>query len=138
MNFLSCRKKFITKIRLISKFTTSQPGKQTIEMHVLPSISRNKGHQTIKLGQLIGYNTSNIFLEKSYPKFGGKTVPRLVQKKIKIECISRSLIWSFKRYIFIPDRVKDYQNVLKLSCGPLAFACFVPVKILYKIFPRLF
>ena len=78
------------KIRLISKFTTSQPEKQRTEIHVLPSISRNKGNQTIKFGQLIGYNTSNIFLEKSYTKFGGKTFPRHFLKKIKIECNSRS------------------------------------------------
>ena len=28
----------------------SQPGKQAIEMHVLPNISRSKGNQTMKLG----------------------------------------------------------------------------------------
>ena len=38
---------------LVSKFMTSQPGKQTIAVHVLPSISRNKGNQTMKFGQLM-------------------------------------------------------------------------------------
>ena len=71
---------------------TSQPEKQTTEIHVLPSISRNKGNQTIKFGEVIGYYTNNIFLEKSYTKFGGKTIPRHFLKKIKIQCISRSLI----------------------------------------------
>ena len=51
----------------ISKFVTSQPGKQTIAIHILPNISRREGNQTIKFGQLIEYNR-NIFLEKSYTK----------------------------------------------------------------------
>ena len=49
---------------------TSQPGKQTIPIHILPYISRGKGNQTIKFGQLIEYDMRNIFLEKSYTKFG--------------------------------------------------------------------
>ena len=51
---------------------TSQPGKQTIAIHILPNISRSKGNQTMKFGQLIEYNMRNIFLEKSYTKYGGK------------------------------------------------------------------
>ena len=35
---------------------TSQPGKQTIAIHLLLNISRSKGNQTIKFGQLIEYN----------------------------------------------------------------------------------
>ena len=31
----------------------SQPGEQTITIHILPNISRNKGNQTMKFGQLI-------------------------------------------------------------------------------------
>ena len=49
---------------------TSQPGKQTIAIHILPNISRSKGNQTMKFGQLIEYNMRNIFLEKSYTKCG--------------------------------------------------------------------
>ena len=43
---------------------TSQPGKQTIAIHVLPNISRSKGNQTMKFGQLTEYNMRIIFLEK--------------------------------------------------------------------------
>ena len=43
---------------------TSQPGKQTIAIHILTNIARNKGNQTMKFGQLIEYNIRNIFLEK--------------------------------------------------------------------------
>ena len=41
---------------------TSQPGKQTIAVYILPNISRSKGNQTVKFGQLIEYNMRNIFL----------------------------------------------------------------------------
>ena len=50
---------------------TSQPGYQAIVIHILPNISRSKGNQTMKLGQLIQYNMRNIFLEKSHTKCGG-------------------------------------------------------------------
>ena len=55
---------------------TSQPGKQIITIHILPDISRNQGNQTKKFGQLIEYNMRNIFIEKSFTKCGGETIPR--------------------------------------------------------------
>ena len=33
----------------------SQPGLQTIAIHILPIISQSKGNETIKFGQLIEY-----------------------------------------------------------------------------------
>ena len=54
----------IRKIRLTSKFKTSQPGLQTIATHILPNISQGEGNQTVKFGQLIEYNKRNIFLQK--------------------------------------------------------------------------
>ena len=53
----------------------SQPDHQTIILHILPNISRSKGNQTMKFGQLIECNMRNIFLEKSYTKCGGETSP---------------------------------------------------------------
>ena len=50
----------IEKVRLISNFKTSQPGQQTIVIHILPNISRSKGNQTMD-GQLRECNMSNIF-----------------------------------------------------------------------------
>ena len=55
---------------------TSQSGKQTIAIHILPNMSRSKGNQTMKFGQLIEYKMRNIFLEKSYTNRWGKTIPR--------------------------------------------------------------
>ena len=55
---------------------TSQPGKQTIVISILPNISRSKANQTMKFCQLIEYTMRNIFLEKSYRKRGGEASPR--------------------------------------------------------------
>ena len=49
-------------MRLTSKFMTSQPGQQTIAIHILPNISRSKVNQTVKLDQLIEYNEKIIVL----------------------------------------------------------------------------
>ena len=63
MTFWSCKKNgLVRKIRLISKFMTSQPGEQTIAISTLPNISQSKDNQIMKLGQLIEYNKPNIFL----------------------------------------------------------------------------
>ena len=63
---------------------TSQPGKQTIVIHVLPNILKNKDNQTMKFGQLREYNMENIFLEKPYTKCGGETSPRPFSAKLKL------------------------------------------------------
>ena len=51
----------------------------------MPNILRIKGNQAIKFGQLIEYNNRNIFLERSYRKYDGETIP-------KIEHISGSMV----------------------------------------------
>ena len=63
------------KIRIISKSLTSQPGYETIAMHILPNVSRNKCNQAIEFGELIEYNMRNIFVEKSYTRCAGETIP---------------------------------------------------------------
>ena len=40
----------------------SQPGKQTITMHILPNVSRSEDNQTMKYDQLIEYNVRSNFL----------------------------------------------------------------------------
>ena len=62
----------------------SQPGKQTITIHVLPNISISKGNQTMKFFQFIEDNTRNIFPEKSCTKCGGETTPRPFSRKSKL------------------------------------------------------
>ena len=66
----------------------------------------------------------NIFRGKSYTKCGGETTP-----KIKIEHISGSIVKIFMQFVFFVYQVYSYQNILKLSCRPLAF-------ISYKAFSK--
>ena len=77
----------IRKIRLISKFMTSCPGKQTISIHTLPNISKSKGKHTMKFCQLRECNMrnmQNIFVKKWYTNCGGEAIPRLVFEKSKL------------------------------------------------------
>ena len=53
-------------------------------MLILPNILRSEDNQKMKFGQLIEYNMRNIFLEKSYTKYGGETIPRHFPKKSKL------------------------------------------------------
>ena len=64
------------KLWLVSKFMTSQTKQQVITINIFPNISRSKGNQTMKFSLLIDYNMRNIFLEKSYAKYGGKASHR--------------------------------------------------------------
>ena len=70
---------------------TSQPGQQAIAIYILTNISRSKDNEAMKFVQLIEYNKRNIFLEKSYIKCGGETIPRPFSKKLKLS-ISGSIV----------------------------------------------
>ena len=48
---------------------TSQPGFQTIAIHILPNISQSKGNQKMKFGKLREYNKINTFLQRFRPFF---------------------------------------------------------------------
>ena len=61
----------------------SQPEKQTIAVNMLPNISRSKGNQAKKFGQLIDNNMRNIFVEKSYTKCDGESIRKHFSEKAK-------------------------------------------------------
>ena len=87
-SFWSCRKNgSIRKIGITSKFMASQPGSQTVAIHILSSISKSKGNQTMKFGQLIEYNKRNIFLQNLCGKWGRETSFR------PLFILKKSLIW---------------------------------------------
>ena len=77
-------KRLKKNLRLISKFITSQEGKQIIAIHILPNISNSKDNQTKKFSNLIEYSME-IFVSKNYAQ---NTVEKLVQnpfiKKLSI------------------------------------------------------
>ena len=54
----------------------SQPGLQTIAIHILPNISQIKGNQAMKFGHLIEYNKRNSFLQILWGKWGRETSSR--------------------------------------------------------------
>ena len=63
---------------------TSKPDQQTIVIHILPNISRNKGNGTMKFGQLIECSMRNIFLEKLCTKYEGETSPTPFSENLKL------------------------------------------------------
>ena len=52
-------------------------------MHILLNISRSKGNQTFKFGELIEYNTRNVFLKKN--------TQNVVEKLVSLSKIEISL-----------------------------------------------
>ena len=62
---------------------TSPLGKQIIAIHLLSNISRSKGYQKMKFGQLLEYNMRH-FIEKSYTVCGQGTSQRLFSKNSKL------------------------------------------------------
>ena len=114
----------IRKIRLISKFMTSQPGKQTIAIHILPNISRSRSNQTMKFCQLIEYNMRNIFLKNNSQNVVEKLFP---DPFLKSQNWAYFWINNFKvlySFFFNVCQVEGYQNILKLSCTSLAFTSY--------------
>ena len=70
----------IRKIRLISKFIKSQPGKQ-FNTHIVQYL-RSKGNQTMKFDQLLEY--VKHFFEKLFTKCCGQTIHRPFSKQSKL------------------------------------------------------
>ena len=104
----------IRRIRLISKFMTSQPGyNTTIIIHTLPNISQSKGNQKIKLGKAKEHNKRNIFFQKSFRKWGKETSSRLLPlfQKSFIWCKNKWTMSSFK-YIAIVLNLAYNKNKL--------------------------
>ena len=56
---------------------TPQTGQQIITMHVFPNISRSKGNQAMKFGQLIKYSIRNNFLKNYAENEAERLVPDL-------------------------------------------------------------
>ena len=78
MTFWPCRKKVNFNIHDVTTWITNNCNTQ------LPNISRSKGKQAMKFGKLIKYNMRNIFVEQSYTKCAGETIPRPLSKKSKL------------------------------------------------------
>ena len=106
----------IGQIKLISKFMAPQPGKQTISIHILPNISRNKGNHKMKFSQLIEFNMRKFSLEKSYTKCGGETISTPFSKNLKL-----SISLDQQSKVLYSLFLLGYRNLSRLSCSTLAF-----------------
>ena len=99
---------------------TSQPGKQTIAIYILPSISKSKNNQTMKSGQLIEYNMRNFFLKNHTQNVVENLVPNPFLKNQ-----NWAYLWisspKFTQFVYIVCQVEGSRNILKLSCRPLTF-----------------
>ena len=103
---------------------TSQPGKQTFAVHILPDISKSKGNQTVKFGQLLECNIINVFLEKSCTKCVGETIPRSFFKELKLSLsLDQQSEVSYSLFLLYV-KVEDYKNIFKQRGGPLGFTSF--------------
>ena len=110
-------KRLNQKDKAISKLMTSQPEKQTIAMHILPIMIRSKDNQKMKLGQLIEYDTRNIFLEPDTKC--GEIIPRYFSEKSKLSTSLGILSNVSYQFYIIVCQVEGYRKILKLSCRPL-------------------
>ena len=84
---------------------TSKPGKQTVAIHILPSVSKSEGHQTMKLGELIEHDMRNISIEKSCTKFAGEAIPRQFSKKSNLKIsLNQKSKFLFNLFYCTPSR----------------------------------
>ena len=72
---------------------TSQPGLQTIAIHILPNISQSKGNQTMKFGQ-IEYNKRNSFFQNLSVKWGRETSSKALYFLKKLNMRSKQVVCS--------------------------------------------
>ena len=108
----------IRKIRLTSKFMTSQPGQQTIAKHILVTILR----KAIRQWNWVNCNR-NIFLKNHT-----QNVVKILFSDPFLKNQNWAYLWinslSFIQFVFIVCQVKDPQNILKLNCRPLVFTSY--------------
>ena len=79
-------------------------------MHILPNILKCKGNQTTKFGQLIECNMWNIFLEKSYKKCDGKTIPRPFPEKLKLSVSLDQLYKVFYSFFWLYAKLEAIET----------------------------
>ena len=110
----------IRRVRLTSKFMTSETGSQTIAIYILPNISQSKGNQTLKFGQLIEHYKRNIFLQRSCGKWVRETSSKLNMRWKQLVC-SLVLIYFDSLQLAIQQKNKLCKILDYLSRDTLNF-----------------
>ena len=100
--------------------------KAMVNFNILPNVSRSKGNQVIRFGQLIKYSMRNIFLQKSCRKWGRGTSsrPLFVFQKSFIQGWSK---WSASYFSFI---LVDHNLDMQLKTNYITFQTVDPRDIL--------
>ena len=65
----------------------------------------------MKFSHLIEHNMGNSFIQKPCTKCCGKTIPRPLPKKVKIEHTSGSAVQSFLQFVFIVCQIEECRKI---------------------------
>ena len=115
---------------------TSQNGKQTIAICILPNISKSKDNQVMTFVQLVEYNMRNIFVEKSYTTCDEKTITRPFSKQNWANLWINSLKFYTVCFYCIPNwgLWKHIESKLQITCFHLIqiFFIFLKTKVVWN------
>ena len=129
-NFLVMQEKgLMRKLRLVSKFMTSQTGQQIITTHVFSNIARSKGNKTMKFGQLIEYDVRGILRNNHAENEAGILVPdcfllskkAFCQMKASDHHFSLNLFWQNLTWTHNKSESITFQTVAPEICSTLIF-----------------
>ena len=96
---------------------TSQPGLETIAIHILTNILKTKGNQIIKFGRLIEHNMRNVFLGKLCTKCGEDTILRPFSQKSTLSISLDQKLYTVRFYFMPSLRLSKYIEVkLQATC----------------------
>ena len=107
----------------------------------MTNIASTKGNQSMKFGQLIEYNRRNIFLERTFTKYGGETSSQTLSQKITIEHISGSTAWIYIVCFYcMPSwKLSRYIEAELLTTSHLLLPCiklFLKIKRVLQLLPH--
>ena len=102
---------------------------------LLLKVWRSKGNQTMKFGQLIGYNIKNTFLQNCTQRMEEKLVPDPFVN-IKVESISGSAVWNVIKFAFIVCPRQSLSKCFKTNnvtiCFCLIYSLFKTQKVIWN------
>ena len=117
---LYAEKQLDKKAKVNFKIKTSQTGHQIITIRILSNISRSKGNQSVKFGQLIEHNMRKILFEKSCTNCNGETSPRPFCKQSELSISLGLQFWNVREFVFIAypsGRLpKDIKTKILTTC----------------------
>ena len=119
----------IRTLWLISILMASQTGYQIITMHILSNISRSKGNQARKLGQLIEYTMRNLCFKNDVENMEERLVldlalvckRALYKAKASGQQPSLNISWQTSTWTHDKNKFIKFQTVVTELCSILIF-----------------